>query len=269
MFNLQYKNLLALSDCLGLEKIDRLYYADNVAITAGSGTSIATDDVGSVHFQKVKINLGGDGVDGSLFSGSVTIAAGSASIGVLGANSGVDIGDVTINNASGGSAVNVQDGGNSITIDSGNNTGSAVPATAFYAGGRDVQANLRGVSVDLQGRFPTIASGDVISVSGNTFVEPLRQPVNATSNGQILISGVANRKIRVINGVLIASAAVTINLKSNNNSDATGPLPLGANGGFQAPMAEVGNFETLVGQSLTISLPSAATVGGWLTYVLI
>jgi hypothetical protein len=35
----------------------------------------------------------------------------------LGANSGVDIGDVTINNASGGSAVNIQDGGNSITVD--------------------------------------------------------------------------------------------------------------------------------------------------------
>lgn len=35
------------------------------------------------------------------------------------ANSGVDIGDVTINNASGGSAVNIQDGGNSITVDQG------------------------------------------------------------------------------------------------------------------------------------------------------
>lgn len=31
--------------------------------------------------------------------------------------SGTDIGDVTINNASGGSAVNIQDGGNSITVD--------------------------------------------------------------------------------------------------------------------------------------------------------
>lgn len=35
----------------------------------------------------------------------------------LGANSGVDIGDVTINNAAGAAAVNIQDGGNSITID--------------------------------------------------------------------------------------------------------------------------------------------------------
>jgi hypothetical protein len=33
------------------------------------------------------------------------------------ANGGVDIGDVTVNNAAGGSAVNIQDGGNSITVD--------------------------------------------------------------------------------------------------------------------------------------------------------
>ncbi len=35
----------------------------------------------------------------------------------LAANSGVDIGDVTVNNAAGASAVNIQDGGNSITVD--------------------------------------------------------------------------------------------------------------------------------------------------------
>lgn len=45
------------------------------------------------------------------------LPAGSNSIGTLGANSGVDIGDVTINNASGASAVNIQDGGNSVTVD--------------------------------------------------------------------------------------------------------------------------------------------------------
>lgn len=32
--------------------------ADNVAITAGSGTSIATDDIGGVHHQKVKLEFG-------------------------------------------------------------------------------------------------------------------------------------------------------------------------------------------------------------------
>ena len=35
--------------------------ADNVPITAGSGTSIATDDVGGVQYQRVKVTYGTDG----------------------------------------------------------------------------------------------------------------------------------------------------------------------------------------------------------------
>jgi hypothetical protein len=34
---------------------------DNVAITAGAGTSVATDDVGGVHYQRVKPAFGADG----------------------------------------------------------------------------------------------------------------------------------------------------------------------------------------------------------------
>ena len=37
--------------------------ADNVAITAGSGTTIATDDVSGVHYQKVKVYAGTDGTE--------------------------------------------------------------------------------------------------------------------------------------------------------------------------------------------------------------
>lgn len=40
--------------------------ADNVAITAGSGTNIATDDVGGVHYQKVKVVAGTDGTEVAL-----------------------------------------------------------------------------------------------------------------------------------------------------------------------------------------------------------
>lgn len=36
--------------------------ADNVPITAGSGTNIATDDVGAVHYQRIKLVGGADGV---------------------------------------------------------------------------------------------------------------------------------------------------------------------------------------------------------------
>lgn len=45
------------------------------------------------------------------------LPAGTATIGKLATNDGIDIGDTTINNASGASAVNIQDGGNSITVD--------------------------------------------------------------------------------------------------------------------------------------------------------
>lgn len=47
----------------------------------------------------------------------VALPAGTNAIGKLSANDGIDIGDVTINNAAGASAVNIQDGGNSITVD--------------------------------------------------------------------------------------------------------------------------------------------------------
>lgn len=35
---------------------------DNVPVTPGSGANIATDNVGDVHYQIVKLNLGGDGL---------------------------------------------------------------------------------------------------------------------------------------------------------------------------------------------------------------
>lgn len=68
-------------------------------VVGDGGSSISIDD-----------NSGSITVDG-------TVAATQSGTWILGANSGVDIGDVTINNAAGASAVNIQDGGNSITVD--------------------------------------------------------------------------------------------------------------------------------------------------------
>ncbi len=48
--------------------------ADNVAITAGSGTNIAADDVSSVFYQKMKLDAGGDGVSVPLIAGVQTTA---------------------------------------------------------------------------------------------------------------------------------------------------------------------------------------------------
>lgn len=50
--------------------------ADNVQITAGSGTSVAADDVGGVLHQRVKVSLGGDGAAADALGGAGAVAAG-------------------------------------------------------------------------------------------------------------------------------------------------------------------------------------------------
>lgn len=50
--------------------------ADNVAITAGSGTTIAADDVGSALHQRVKLSLGADGSATDALGGAGAVDAG-------------------------------------------------------------------------------------------------------------------------------------------------------------------------------------------------
>ncbi len=45
--------------------------ADNVAITAGSGTAIAADDVSSVFYQRVKLDAGADGATSPIVDAAV------------------------------------------------------------------------------------------------------------------------------------------------------------------------------------------------------
>lgn len=49
---------------------------DNVDITSGAGTTVATDIVGTAHHQRVKVDAGGDGVSVPLIAGQ-QLAAGS------------------------------------------------------------------------------------------------------------------------------------------------------------------------------------------------
>jgi len=104
--------------------------ADNTVLNSGSGgDTIASDDIAGVKYQRVKVTFGADGSatdaattaplpvrmsDGTDLA--LVTAAGEQNV-IATAQPGVDIGDVTINNASGASAVNIQDGGNSVTVD--------------------------------------------------------------------------------------------------------------------------------------------------------
>ncbi len=74
--------------------------SDNIDVTAGTGKTIAADDISGVLYQRTKMIIGADGTnDGDVSSANplpVILKAGTAAIGKLAANSGVDIGDVDI-----------------------------------------------------------------------------------------------------------------------------------------------------------------------------
>lgn len=81
--------------------------ADNVAITAGAGTTVATDDIAGVHHQRVKLSLGadgvaadapGDGTDGLLVNlgtnNDVTVTSGTVGL-VPATSGGLSVGNFT------------------------------------------------------------------------------------------------------------------------------------------------------------------------------
>ena len=82
-------------------------------VTANAGTNLNTSALALAATQtdKSQFTKITDGTDTALVT-----AAGEQNV-IATAQPGVDIGDVTINNAAGVSAVNIQDGGNSITVD--------------------------------------------------------------------------------------------------------------------------------------------------------
>jgi hypothetical protein len=82
----------------------------------GSGTALPVSGTVTAN-NATAANLKAEVSNAGTFATQTTLQTGSAAIGKLTANDAVDIGDVTINNASGASAVNIQDGGNSITVD--------------------------------------------------------------------------------------------------------------------------------------------------------
>lgn len=211
--------------------------ADNINVTQGSGTIIATDDIGGVQYQRVKLSQGADGSATDVSSAAplqVTLAntgANTTAVKVDGsavtqpvsgtvtasAQPGVDIGDVTINNASGASAVNIQDGGNSITVDG-----------TFWQATQPVSlASVPSHAVTNAGTFAVQAAGDiandaadsgspqkiggVATVTEQTAVSASGDRVNAsfTSTGKQIVAPFSSPEYFVSGAITTAMTATT------------------------------------------------------------
>lgn len=104
--------------------------ADNITLNSGSGGSVvASDDIGGVHFQRVKLALGADGtasdapIGGGVESGALRVTLANDSTGVLSVDDN-------------GSSLSIDDNGGSLTVD---NAGTfAVQITSISTGNNNI-----------------------------------------------------------------------------------------------------------------------------------
>lgn len=116
------------------------------------------------------------------------------------------------------------------------------------------------------GTATTILRTDTVA-DGADEVTPKYAVVNATSSGlNVIVAGVAGKKIRVLNWYIVSSGGVTAIWQSNVTA-VSGPMPLVASSGAHAGEAVLGHFETIAGEPLVLNLSGATLVGGSITYI--
>lgn len=147
---------------------------DNVEITAGSGTPIKTDLVGTVHYQVIKLDGGGDGLSVPVVAGQQTMAA-SLPVTVASDQSAVPVSAASLPLPTGAATAALQGGGLPAALGAGgglkvDGSGTALPVsgtvTANVAASENV-IGLVGASDTVVTVTPTLdtnvyASGDLL-----------------------------------------------------------------------------------------------------------
>lgn len=195
--------------------------ADNVTLDPGSGGAvIAADDITGVWHQRVKIQHGADG--------SATDVSSASPLPVIAAsNSGVDIGDVTVNNGVGASAVPIQDGGNSITVDG---TVAISGTVTVDASGTAVPVTDNGGTLSIDDGGGAITVDGAVSVTGSVDTElttgDLDTGAGTDTRAVVGLVGSADGGGQLIPGS--ATHGLLVNLGANNDVTVTGTIDLGA-----------------------------------------
>jgi hypothetical protein len=208
--------------------------------------TIATDDVGGVKYQRVKVTYGADGfatdvsssnplpVDSELTTADLDTGAGTDTRAVVG-----------LARAESGGAVLV-------------GSGNPLPVTVSTA-------PVRARTTD---SIASAVQTDAV-MNGLTALTPKFAKIAASSSGATtVVSAVTSKKLRILGFVFVADGAVDVNFRSHTTTaTATGVFYTAANGGASVPFSPVGWFETASGEALDINLGGAVAVGGQLVYV--
>lgn len=131
-----------------------------------------------------------------------TVAATQSGTWILGANSGVDIGDVTINNAAGASSVNIQDGGNTITVDGTVSVGNFPPTqtVAISQTGSNNDVDVLTLPSVTQGTSPWVVSGTVTATEAHTKVEDTAHVTGDTGSFILAVRNDSAASLTTTNG---------------------------------------------------------------------
>jgi len=248
--------------------------ADNTVLSTnvGTGDTIATDDIGGIKYQRVKIVEGANGFDdGDVSSANplpvevkTALPAGTNAIGKLASNSGIDIGDVDVISLKPGTGAT--------------NLGKSIDSAA---GGSDVGIAILAVRDDEQAAI-TPADGDYTAIRCDKYgnIKTTQLPdatsvvkfaaIDAASSGDNTIQAAAGAgiKIRVLSAFLVAAGTVNVRFESGAGGTAlTGQMNLVANSGFTLPYNPAGWFETADNTLLNLELSAAVSVDGCVSYV--
>ena len=118
---------------------------------------------------------------------------------------------------------------------------------------------------------PLHHESSIIGIGGPDAVPKFANIAVAASGDNVLVTGVASTKLRVVSCFMIAAADVDAYFVDGGNTaicgDGTNGLDLTANSGFVLDFNPVGWFETTSGDSLDLNLGGAVRVAGCLTYI--
>jgi hypothetical protein len=245
---------------------------DSVAtegVAASKGTQISLDDGTDSHYAQA--NAAGD-LKVTLDSEAVVLGGGSAAIGKLGANSGVDIGDVDVlslptlpagTNAIGKLAAN--DG-----VDIGDVDVKSQPADTFAAEGQAL-----GKGVLLQGDDGTDRHNIAVDASGNVQGDVIHQgKLAAWTQILVNINTATTTELKAANaGHTYTVIDISLTIAAENNltwktasTALSGPMDFGASGephGWQANFWPHG-LKCVAGEALNLTTTTTGQVSGFI-----
>lgn len=248
--------------------------ADNTTINTGSGgDTIATDDIGGVKYQRVKITLGADGVtDGDVASGNAMP---------------VSLASVPSHAVTNAGTFAVQVDGSALTAlqliddpvfsdDAAFTPGtSKVNAVGFIADETASDSVDEGdigaarMTLDRKQHVVAEQESSSIRVAGVAATPQFAVISGSTSGDNTLITAVVGKKFRVLSLFLVSAGTTTVRFESGAGGTAlTGAMSLIANTGVVLPYNQAGWFQTTTtNQLLNMELNAAVQVSGSLTYI--